>query len=108
MSKEFGSETLGSVAQQVQVTVSDRDAVTTYAALCRVRGSAEEFIVDLAGPLRPTGQTTAEMLVDHRVILSPFAAKRLAMAMAETVQRYEKAYGPIELDERRRRTDTPR
>ena len=40
--------------------------------------------------------------IDSRVVLTPWAAKRLAIALGQTVQRYEQAYGVIEIDPRRR------
>jgi hypothetical protein len=35
--------------------------------------------------------------------MSPWAAKRLHMALKQAIERYEEAYGPLEIDERKRR-----
>ncbi len=115
MAEKFGSETIeGLSAQgaqqgqgQIQVSVDDSHAGVTYSSTARVWGSAEEINLDFAGPLRPTGNNTATLKIDQRVILNPWAAKRLAMLLQQTIQRYESTYGEIELDERKRRVGTP-
>lgn len=108
MSKEFGGETLESMAanqqqQQIQIQVDDSEAPSTYCTLVRVGGSAEEVVLDFAGPLKPTGPKTAVMQVENRIFMNPFAAKRLQMALKQAIDRYEEAYGELELDERKRR-----
>jgi len=108
--KEFGSQTLESVAgnaQQLQINIDDSDAPVTYSTLVRVGGSAEELVLDFAGPLRPTSQNTAVMKVDQRIIMSPWAAKRLALALSQAIERYEATYGQLEIDERKRRLAQP-
>ncbi|MEX0775045.1 MAG: DUF3467 domain-containing protein [Phycisphaeraceae bacterium] len=110
MSKDFGSETLDSTAaggQQIQIQVDDSDAPVSYCTLVRVGGSAEEIVLDFSGPLRPTGAKSAVMQVEQRIFMNPWAAKRLAMALSQAIQRYEDAYGDLELDERKRRKHQP-
>ncbi len=109
MAKDFGSETLESMAanqqqqQQIQIQVDDAEAPATYCTLVRVGGSAEEMVLDFAGPLKPTGPKTAVMQVENRIFMNPYAAKRLQMALKQAIERYEEAYGELELDERKRR-----
>lgn len=109
--KDFGTQTLESVGatgqQQFQITIDDSGAPVTYSTLVRVGGSAEEVVLDFAGPLRPTGQSTATMKVDQRIIMNPWAAKRLAIALSQAIQRYEETYGGLEIDERKRRVAKP-
>ena len=100
-------QTLGDVAanaqsQQMQIDVDDRDAPVTYAKLVRVGGTAEEITLDIAGPIRPTGPSRATMKIENRIVLNPWAAKRLAITLGQTVQRYEQVYGELEIDERKR------
>lgn len=100
-------QTLGGMAaaaaqQQIQVDVDDQDVPVTYGKLVRVGASSEEITLDVAGPLRPTSNTRASMKVEHRVILNPWAAKRLAITLGQTVARYEELYGELEIDERKR------
>lgn len=117
MSKEFGSETIEGISSaqtppnqaqnQFQVSIDDSHSTTTYSSTCRVSGTAEEVNLDFGGALRPTGARSAVIRIDHRIILSPWSAKRLALLLQQTVTRYEQTYGVIELDERRRRLAPP-
>lgn len=88
---------------QLQVQIDDNDVPTTYASIVQVRGSGEEVIVDFGGPLKMVAQGQAVLRVNERVILNPWAAKRLQMALTQAIEGYEQAYGPLELDDRKRR-----
>jgi hypothetical protein len=92
---------------QVQLQIDDASAPVTYSTTVRVWGSAEEFNLDFAGPLRPAGQGAARLKIDQRLVLNPWAAKRLAIALGQAVGRYEQTYGALELDERKRRVAAP-
>jgi Protein of unknown function (DUF3467) len=69
---------------------------SSYANFANLDGSREEIVLnfgmdrswDAAG-----GQRQIEL--NHRVILSPFAAKRLALMMTEFVASYEAKYGKL-------------
>ena len=109
MAKETGTETIETISaasdqqqQQLQLQIDDAETPVTYSTTVRVWGSAEEFNLDFAGPLRPSGPNAAKLKIDQRVILNPWAAKRLAIALSQAVQRYEGAYGALELDARKR------
>ena len=93
--------------QQMQLSIDDATAATTYSTTVRVWGSAEEINLDFAGALRPTGANTAKLKIEQRIVLNPWAAKRLAIALAQAVGRYEQMYGVLELD-LRKRAQTPR
>ncbi len=104
--KNDPNATLGGVANtaqnQIQVDVDDDGVPVTYGKLVRVGASAEEITLDVAGPLKQTAQNRATMKVENRIILNPWAAKRLAIALGQTIQQYEKLYGDLEIDERKR------
>jgi hypothetical protein len=109
--QQSGTETIEAVSaaadpqqQQMQLQIDDAQTPVTYSTTVRVWGSAEEINLDFAGPLRPTNQPkVARLKIDQRITLNPWAAKRLAIALSQAVSRYEQTYGPLELDERRRR-----
>lgn len=109
MSEQTNPESVETVSaagdqQQVQLQIDDANAPMLYSTTVRVWGSSEEINLDFAGPIRPTRQAgTVRLKVDQRVILNPFAAKRLAIALTQAVRRYEQTYGALELDERNRR-----
>ncbi len=111
MSKEFGNESIETISaaadQQVQLQIDDANATTTYSSTVRVSGTAEEINLDFAGPIRPTGPKAATLKIEQRVILNPWAAKRLAVALGQAVQRYEQTYGQLELDPRKRQISQP-
>lgn len=88
---------------QTQLQVDDSNATVSYSSTSRIWGSAEEIVVDFSQGVRPAGQqNVATLKVDSRVILSPWAAKRLALALGQTIQRYEQTYGILEIDPRKR------
>lgn len=88
---------------QQQLRIDEADVKTFFSSTSRIWGTAEEIILDFSQGVRPTGQRNVAMLkIDARVVLTPWAAKRLAIALGQTVQRYEQAYGTVEIDPRRR------
>ena len=92
--------------QQMQLQIDDSSTPVSYSTTARVWGSAEEINLDFAGPIRPTGQANvARLKIDQRVVLNPWAAKRLAIALGQAVTRYEQTYGALEVDERKRRVN---
>lgn len=110
---DIGSETIETISsasaqqQQMKIEIEDAQVSTDYSSTVRVWGSAEEINLDFAGPLRPAGPGTAKLKIDHRVIMNPWAAKRLAMSLGQAIARYEQAYGPLELDVRKRMVNPP-
>jgi len=94
---------------QFQLQIDDSASPVLYSTTVRVWGSSEEINLDFAGPIRPTqSKNIARLKIDQRVILNPWAAKRLAVALGQAVARYESTYGTLELDERKRRgSSTP-
>lgn len=115
MAKDSGSESIETISaaageqqgQQFQIQLDDAQTPVTYSTTARVWGSPEEIYLDFAGPLRPTSNNTARLKVDQRVVLSPWAAKRLALALNQAIVRYEQTYGSLEIDARRRVINQP-
>ena len=109
---DAGNETIESVStaaegQQLKLEVDDNNADTLYSTTFRVWGSAEEINLDFAGPIRPAGQGKVKLKIDNRIILNPYAAKRLALQLGQAVAQYEQAYGTLELDPRKRMKNPP-
>jgi len=78
----------------------DSKVVTSYANFCGVAGTAEEMIVDF-GLNRPSGGA-APVVINQRVIMSYYTAKRLVATMAAYLRQYEAAFGILELDVQKR------
>lgn len=112
--QDAGSETIESISaasnpqQQLRIEIDESKANSCYSSTVRVWGSAEEFHLDFAGGLRPTGPQSAKLVIDQRVTLNPWAAKRLALSLGQAIARYEQTYGPLELDMRKRMVRPPK
>jgi hypothetical protein len=87
---------------QAEVVLDDSHANTVYANFARVNTTSEEVIIDFGLNPNPFRQGKQEVKVTHRLILNFYTAKRLAGVLGVTLQRLEQAFGPIELDLRRR------
>jgi hypothetical protein len=99
------SEITGPTAQssKVQLRIDDSQATTHYATVARVTSSAEELVIDFSEGMRPTEKANVSVMkIGARIILNPWAAKRLAISLGQTVHRYESVYGELEIDPRKR------
>ena len=85
-----------------QIVLNDQHAHVAYANFARVTATPEELIMDLALNPNPFNQGRQEIQVTQRLIMNFYPAKRLLIALHQTIQRHENTYGSIELDLRRR------
>ena len=71
---------------------------STYANVCNVNCTREEVVL-LFGLNQTWSGAEDEVTVQiaERVILSPFAAKRLCLLLNNVVQQYESRFGPLEI-----------
>ena len=80
-------------------TIDTANLQTSYANVCRIAQTPNEVIVDFGMNPNFFGNVLDEPLkLDHRVIMSHDAAKRLCIHLTATIQNFEARYGPIELD----------
>ena len=90
-------------AQGPVLRIRDHDTKTSYANVCLMASTREEMILSF-GMTMPTGggqdKPQAEMIVSDRIIMSLPATKRLAIALSQSVQQHENAFGIIELEPR--------
>ena len=77
---------------QINIELSEEVAEGTYANLAIISHSASEFVVDFI-KIMP-GVPKAK--VKSRIILTPQHAKRLVMALADNIRKYEQIHGTIE------------
>jgi hypothetical protein len=81
-----------------QIVWDDSHMTTTYANVCNVLGTREEIML-LFGSNQAwqTQQKEVHVALSNRIILNPYAAKRL-MAMLELgLNEYESRYGELKL-----------
>jgi hypothetical protein len=78
----------------------DRELTTSYANVCNVSSTREE--VTLLFGTNETGLNQQEMSVrlTERIVLSPYAAKRLAQVIGNVMAEYEKRFGALDTGEK--------
>jgi hypothetical protein len=76
---------------------------TTYANVCNVSSTREEVSV-MFGTNQSInlGQGEISIELTDRIILNPYAAKRLAQILGGVVQKYETAFGPLPVESDRK------
>jgi hypothetical protein len=75
----------------INIEISEDVAEGTYANLAIITHSHAEFVIDFVNVMPGTPKSK----VKSRIIFTPQHAKRFMKALAENVQRYEAANGPI-------------
>ncbi len=75
--------------KNLNVKIGDEELKGRYSNLLRVTHTREEFILDFLNAVPPQPVSIA------RIITSPGHLKRIVRALAENLERYEKAYGEI-------------
>ncbi len=88
--------------QRRKVEIDDSQASGFYANFCRVTGTPEELIVDFGLNPQPFNVSDDPVLVNQRIVLNYFTAKRLLHALSLSVQRHEQAFGVLETDVQKR------
>ncbi|PLX94837.1 MAG: DUF3467 domain-containing protein [Desulfuromonas sp.] len=85
-----------------KVKWDDSNMNTAYANVCNVSSTREEVTL-LFGTNQTwhAGQKEVTVLLSDRMILNPFAAKRLALLLANVVGQYEKKFGEIAIEIRK-------
>lgn len=69
---------------------------SSYANVCNVASTREEVIVSfgIAQPITNAGEEVSVQL-NERLILSPFAAKRLSLLLNNVIEQYEQRFGSL-------------
>lgn len=82
-----------------KVKWDDSGMKTSYANVCNVASTREEVTL-LFGTNQTwhSGQPEVSVRLSDRIILSPFAAKRLSMLIGNVVNEYEKRFGTLSID----------
>ena len=84
---------------EVNVHWDDANMRSSYSNVCNVTGTREELVL-LFGVHQAWQSGTKEVKVQlqERIILSPYAAKRLNLLLTRLLQEYEKRYGPLHIE----------
>lgn len=98
---DMSRETAGAGSDDMKTTIKWDVAKmsTSYANVCNVSSTREEFTI-LFGINKTWNPEQRELTVDmsDRIILNPFAAKRMAMLLSNVIRQYEERYGEISLE----------
>ena len=74
---------------------------SAYANVCNVVGSREEiallFGTNQAWQTGASGEVDLDVKLSHRIVLTPYTAKRLAQMLVQGVREYEQRFGEIKL-----------
>lgn len=78
----------------------DSKMTSTYANVCNVSSTREEVTL-LFGTNQSwhTGQSELTVQLSDRIILNPFAAKRLSMLLNNIIGEYEKRFGELKIEQ---------
>ncbi|MBS3806499.1 MAG: DUF3467 domain-containing protein [Bacteroidales bacterium] len=88
---------------QLNINLSEEVAQGIYSNLAVINHSSSEFILDYIRVM--PGVPQAE--VKTRVIMTPEHAKRFLNALQDNIEKYEKAYGEIEVKKQGKGPDMP-
>lgn len=98
-SQEESSKEKKEEVAQVRVRWDDSKMTNTYANVCNVSSTREEMTL-LFGTNKSwhTAQTEFTVELTNRIILNPYAAKRLLLLLGSVVRKYEARFGKLEVD----------
>lgn len=87
-------------AEGAKIRWDDGNMKSSYANVCNVTSTREEVVM-LFGINQAwnRGQKDITIQLTDRIIISPYAAKRLAILMDGVVAEYEKRFGKLNVDE---------
>jgi len=76
--------------KEIKIKITDDVMKGSYANFMRVSHTKEEFVLDFANIVPPTG------IISARVITSPGHLKRIIGALEYNLKKYEEKFGKIE------------
>src|SRR5689334_3970884 len=101
MSKDQGTTNAEQASQQAQIKWDDSKMKSSYANVCNVMSTREEVVLMFGvNQAWQAGQKEVAVQLTDRVILSPYAAKRLAILLSNIVRQHEVRFGQLGLEVR--------
>jgi hypothetical protein len=89
-------------AGQARIVWDSSNVRSVYANVFNIGPGREEFVIFFGmNQAWDAEQKELKVQLTERVVMSPFAAKRLAMALTGTVAEFEKRFGAIDIEARR-------
>ena len=89
-------------AGQARIVWDSSNVRSVYANVFNIGPGREEFVIFFGmNQAWDAEQKELKVQLSERIVMSPYAAKRLAMALTGTVAEFEKRFGPIDVEGRR-------
>jgi len=98
MPDDQSPKTSGAPGTQPKIVWDDSNMRSVYSNVANVVGGREEIVL-LFGMNQAwhSGQQEVKVQLTDRMVLSPFAAKRLSILLNNVLRDYEKRYGALEV-----------
>ena len=83
----------------MKIKWDDSNMKSSYANVCNVTSTREEVVM-LFGMNQAwnRGQKEVTIELNNRIVISPYAAKRLSLLLGGVVKEYESRFGPLNID----------
>jgi hypothetical protein len=88
-------EAAGSPVPPNQLRVDTSELKSSYCNVCNVNSTREEVVLNFGVNHDWERAQGGAVKLHHRIILSPYAAKRVAVLLNKLVQDYESRYGTL-------------
>ena len=86
------------IRNQPNVIWDTEEVRNVYANVFNVAGSPEEFVISLGiSHTWREGQSELKVPMTDRILMSPYAAKRLARLLNSVIREFESRFGPLEI-----------
>jgi len=95
MSKEEPKTAPAVVQPQPQTKISTASLKTSYCNMCSTNTTREEVVLNFGVNQNWERPESPEVSLEHRIILSPFLAKRLSQLLNKVVEDYETRHGAL-------------
>jgi hypothetical protein len=83
----------------MKIKWDDSSMKSAYANVCNITSTREEVVL-LFGMNQAwnRGQKEVTIQLTDRIVISPYAAKRMSMLLDNVVKEYEKRFGPLSIE----------
>ena len=94
-----GTEAAKTTVEGTKIKWDDSNMKSAYANVCNVSSTREEVVL-LFGVNQAWNRGQKEVVIQltDRIIISPFAAKRLSMLLGSVVKEYEGRFGTLNVE----------
>jgi len=93
------AENVAPAESNVRLRWDTSNLKSSYANVCNVTTTREEVVLNFGmNQAWERGRNEMEIQLTHRLVLSPFAAKRLSLMLTKLIGEYESRYGELKLE----------